>query len=125
MERKDYNADCESLDINTVSVADLSSDGRWLAVTVGLRRDNLGVDGSRDNDPTYVRGAPVRLLVVDTRSLAQRAVFNAKKPVRTAVWSPDGSRLALLTVEGEDGRAPEPLAFRQVSGNPDQISSGL
>ena len=89
------------LDINTVAVSDLSADGRWLAITVGLRRDNLGVDGSRDNDPTYVRGAPVRLLVVDTRSLAQRTVFNGKKPVRAAVWSPDGAKLALLTIEAE------------------------
>lgn len=91
----------ELLDINTVAVQDLSADGRWLAITVAQRRDNLGIDGSRDNDPTYVRGAPVRLLVVDTRSLAQRAVFPTKRPIRSALWSPDAAKLAMLVIENE------------------------
>ncbi len=89
------------LDINTVSVADLSADGRWLAVTISTRRDALGVDGSRDNDPTYLRGTPVRLVIVDTRSMAQRPVFAGKKIVRSALWSPDGTKLALQTVEND------------------------
>ncbi|HWP72414.1 MAG TPA: hypothetical protein VNM36_14975, partial [Gemmatimonadaceae bacterium] len=41
----------DMLDLKTVSVADLSSDGRWLALTVSVRRDGLGVDFSRDGDP--------------------------------------------------------------------------
>lgn len=86
------------LGMRTVSVADLSSDGRWLAVTVSLRRDGLGVDFSRDGDPTYLRGAPVELLVVDTKSLAQRPVFRGKTIVRGVSWSPDASRLAMFVV---------------------------
>lgn len=89
------------LDLTTVSVADLSADGKWLAITVSARRDGLGVEAARDNDPTYLRATPVRLLVVDTKSLAQRAVFNTKKPIRTAAWSPDGAKLALLTIEND------------------------
>jgi len=89
------------LDITTTAVADLSADGRWLALTISTRRDNLGADGSRDNDPTYLRSAPVRLVAVDTRSLAQRPVFNGKKTVRAAAWSSDAAKLALLTVEGD------------------------
>lgn len=86
------------LGMRTVSVADLSSDGRWLAVTVSLRRDGLGVDFSRDGDPTYLRGSPVELLVVDTKSLAQRPVFRGKTIVRGVSWSPDASRLAMFVV---------------------------
>lgn len=89
------------LDLNTAAILDLSADGRWLVMSISQRRDGLGVDGSRDNDPTYLRGTPVRLLVVDTRSLAQRAVFTGKKVVRTATWAPDGSMLGLLTLEGD------------------------
>jgi dipeptidyl aminopeptidase/acylaminoacyl peptidase len=89
------------LDLNTVTVQDLSADGRWLALTVSQRRDALGVNSFRDNDPTYLRATPVRLVVVDTRSLAQRAVFPAKKAVRTAIWSPDGARLAMLVIEND------------------------
>jgi dipeptidyl aminopeptidase/acylaminoacyl peptidase len=86
------------LDIKTTAVADLSSDGRWLAMTVSLRRDGLGVDFSRDGDPTYLRGAPVELLVVDTKNLAQRPVFRGKTIVRGTTWSPDASRLAMFVV---------------------------
>jgi dipeptidyl aminopeptidase/acylaminoacyl peptidase len=89
------------LDIKTTSVADLSSDGKWLALTVSLRRDGLGADFSRDGDPTYLRVTPVELLVIDTKSLAQRPVFRAKTAVRGAAWSPDASRLAMFVVTNE------------------------
>lgn len=89
------------LNINTVSILDLSADGRWLAISVSQRRDLLGADGTRDNDPTYLRQAPVRLVAVDTRSLAQRDVFKVRKTVRVATWSPDATKLAMLVVESE------------------------
>ena len=89
------------LDMKTVSVADLSADGKWLAITVSVRREGLGNDFSRDGDPTYLRGSPVDLLVVDTRSLAQRPVFKGKTIVRSPTWSPDGSRLAMFVVNNE------------------------
>jgi len=101
------------LDIRTVSVVDLSSDGRWLALTVNLRRDGLGNDFSRDGDPTYVRGNPGELLVVDTRNLAQRPVFKGKTTVRGTTWSPDGSRLAMFVVNNE---AQQLQVWDRVSG---------
>ncbi|HSA55696.1 MAG TPA: prolyl oligopeptidase family serine peptidase [Gemmatimonadaceae bacterium] len=87
------------LDVSSTSVADLSADGRWLALTVTVRRDGLGIDFSRDGDPTYLRGTPAQLLVVDTRTLAQRPVLRAKAIVRGVTWSPDAARLAMLVVE--------------------------
>jgi len=89
------------LDIKSVNVADLSADGRWLAITVSVRRDGLGIDYSRDGDPTYLRGTPAELLVVDTRSLAQRPVLKGKTIVRSTTWSPDGSRLAFFAVKND------------------------
>jgi dipeptidyl aminopeptidase/acylaminoacyl peptidase len=89
------------LDVKSVNVADLSPDGRWLAITVSVRRDGLGIDYSRDGDPTYLRGTPAELLVVDTRSLAQRPVLKGKTIVRGTTWSPDGSRLAFFVVRNE------------------------
>jgi len=89
------------LDLRTVSVSDLSADGRWLAMTVSVRRDGLGVDFSRDGDPTYLRGTPAELLIVDTKSLAQRPVFRGKTVVRNAAWSPDASRLAMFVVAND------------------------
>ncbi len=84
------------LDVASATIADLSDDGRWLALSMSRRRDGLGVEAARDGDPSYLRVVPVELFTVDTRTLERRAVFTGKRPVRGATWSPDGSRLAYL-----------------------------
>ena len=89
------------LDINNVSIQDLTADGRWLAVTITSRRDGLGTDYFHDNDPTYLRAPQARLVIVDTKSGVQRPVFTMKKTVRATTWSPDGSRLALFALEND------------------------
>lgn len=87
------------LDLRTVNVADLSADGEWVAVTIGVRRDGFGVDFTRDGDPTYLRASPVELLVINTRTLERRSVFKTRTAVRNAVWSPDGTRLAMFVID--------------------------
>jgi dipeptidyl aminopeptidase/acylaminoacyl peptidase len=84
------------LDVANASVADLSDDGNWIALTVSTRRDNLGVDASRDGDPSYLRVTPVTLYSVNARTLERTLVFPAARSVRSAIWSPDGTRLAFL-----------------------------
>ena len=92
------------LDVSTSVVADLSADGRWLALLLSSRRDALGGDFRRDGDPTYLRATPAQLLVVDTKSLAQRPVFRTRTAVREVTWSPDGARLALFVVDSSGQR---------------------
>ena len=41
-----------ALDVMSGSVADVTSDGQWLAVTVQSRRDRTDVDHMRFGDPT-------------------------------------------------------------------------
>lgn len=89
------------LDIATISVADLSVDGRWLAASVATRRDALGADFTRDGDQTYLRASVARLLIIDTKSGAQRPVWPTKRTFRGPTWSPDGARLALLLLEND------------------------
>jgi len=91
----------DALEITSATVADLSDDGRWLALTSSVRRDAYGQDYRRDGDPTYVHPVPVRLLVIDTKSGAAHPVFADKRPVRLARWSPDGDRLAMLVFSGD------------------------
>lgn len=91
----------DALDINSYAISDLTDDGRYLVVTNTLRRDSYGQDYRHDGDPTYTRGIPVRLLVIDTRSGAVQPVFPDKRPVKEAHWSPDGKRLGMLLYNGD------------------------
>lgn len=91
----------DALGVTTAQVSDLSADGRWLVVTEASRADGLGVDYRRDTDPTYVRVSPARLRVIDTRDGTTRSVFPDSRTVRSAVWSPDGGRLAMLVLRND------------------------
>lgn len=101
------------LDVANVSLADLSDDGRWCAVTSGTLRDRIGVDNYRFGDPTYIAPAKAEVWVIDTQSAKAQKLFPDKQQVRALKWSPDGSRLALLALR--DG-AFAPLIWERASG---------
>ena len=103
----------DALDLVTFTVGDLSPDGRWLAATSATRRDGLAIDYRRDGDPTYVRPAALRVWVIDTKSGERRAVFADKRNVRALRWSPDGTRLGLLLLDGDSFR---PTIWDRASG---------
>ncbi len=98
----------DALAVMTYSIADLSDDGQWLVVTATSRRDTYGTDYRRDGDPSYLRVAPTRVLVIDTKTGMSRPVFADKKNVRAARWAPDGRRLAMLIANGD---ALEPVIW--------------
>jgi dipeptidyl aminopeptidase/acylaminoacyl peptidase len=91
----------DALGVVTVTATDLTDDGRYLATMSTIRRDSYGVDYRHDGDPTYLRVAPTRLSIVDTKSGASTDVFKDKRPVRAVRWSPDGRRLAMLLFNGD------------------------
>ncbi len=103
----------DALGITTAQVADLSADGRWLLLTTATRRDGLGVDYRRDTDPTYIRVSPAQLSLIDTRDGAERKVFAAKETVRSAVLSPDGSRVGVLVLRNDKF---EPVIWDRTTG---------
>ena len=91
----------DALAIVSYTVGDLTDDGRYIAATSSVRRDAYGVDYRRDGDPTYVRGALTRVLLIDTKSGQQTPIFAEMKSVRSMRWSKDGARLALLVFNGD------------------------
>ena len=95
-----FTAD-DALEINTYAIADVSDDGRWVALTQAVRRDSYGTDYRHDGDPTYVHPSPVRLWSLDSRTGERRAVFADKRAVRGMRWSPDGNQLAMLVWSGD------------------------
>lgn len=104
----------DALDMRSYSVADVSKDGRWIAATVSTRRDGLGTDYYRDSDPTYVRNSKAQVLLIDATTGAQRPIFPEKETVKSFVWSPDGSKLAMLRMHG--ALAFEPVVWERASG---------
>ncbi|HEY7394794.1 MAG TPA: hypothetical protein VH559_08115, partial [Gemmatimonadaceae bacterium] len=106
-----FSAD-DALEINTYSIADVTDDGKWIALTQAVRRDGFGNDYRRDGDPTYVRPALVRLWSVDARSGQRVAIFPDKKAVRGMRWSPDGSLLGMLVLNND---AYEPAVWNRAT----------
>lgn len=102
----------DALGIVSYTVGDLTDDGRFLAVTSTVRRDAYGQDFRRDGDPTYVRGTPSRVLLIDTKSGKAQPIFTDMKSIRGMRWSPDGTRLAMLMFNGD---VYEPVVWTKAS----------
>ncbi len=104
----------DALDMRTYAIGDVTKDGRWIAATVSTRRDGLGTDYFRDSDPTYLRDTKSQVLLIDATTGAQRPIFPGKEAVKSLVWSPDGTKLAMLQM-----RSPgtfEPVLWDRASG---------
>ncbi len=96
--RQPFTAE-DMLKVSSISVLDLSDDGRRVAVVARRTYDNPTVDNRRFGDPTYVSPSRGTLLVIDTTTGATAKPFAGLVDVRRAAWSRDGSRVAILTVD--------------------------
>ena len=103
----------DALDMRTVSIGDVTKDGRWIAATISTRRDGLGTDYFRDSDPTYVRDTKAEVVLIDVGTGAQRAILPGKRTVKGLTWSPDGTRLGMLVLGGD---VFEPVIWERSSG---------
>lgn len=90
------------LDVANLNIADLSDDGRWLAVTSATLRDRIGIDNYRFGDPTYIAPTASDVWIIDTQTAKAQRLFPDKRQVRGLRWSGDGARLALLVLR--DGK---------------------
>ena len=95
------------LKVTTLSVLDVSYDGRRVAAAARRAYDNAEIDNRRYGDPTYVAPATVRLMVIDTETGAIDTPLGERADLRQAAWSRDGKQLALLVLAGAaPGAAP-------------------
>lgn len=100
-------------DTVTLRAADLSPDGRWLAVTASTLRDRIGIDNYRYGDPTYIAPALAEVWIVDTPTAERRRLFPELEQVRSLKWSPGGERLAFLLLN--EGKF-EPMVWERTTG---------
>jgi dipeptidyl aminopeptidase/acylaminoacyl peptidase len=108
------------LDVRTLSAGDFSPDGRWLLVRQARRGDGLGFVAARDGDPSYVRPAPARLLLMNAASGDTSAILSAPRTIGAVAWSSDGARLAIATRDS----APALLVWEQANRRLRTLSLG-
>ena len=92
----------DALGVRSARIDDVTRDGRWIALSVRVRRDGLGVDASRFGDPTYVAPSLGEFQLIDAASGRTRAVLPGKVDTRAAAFSRDGTKLAFLLRKGDD-----------------------
>jgi dipeptidyl aminopeptidase/acylaminoacyl peptidase len=91
----------DMLDVVNLNIADLSSDGRWLAVQASTLGDRIGVNNYRFGDPTYIAPQTSEVWIIDTQSAKSQKLFPDKRQTRSLRWSPDASRLAFFLLRGD------------------------
>ena len=101
----------DMLKVATAAVLDLSEDGSRVAISIRTLADNATTDHRRFGDPTYISPAMVDVVVYDTRSGRGDKVFKQLTNVRQAAWSPDASKLALLTTAEDVDHLPITTAW--------------
>ncbi|HKK93090.1 MAG TPA: prolyl oligopeptidase family serine peptidase [Longimicrobiales bacterium] len=92
----------DALDVASISVQDVTPDGRWIAATIRTRRDGMNVDHFRFGDPTYVSPSTAEFVLIDTEAGGQDPILDGRVQVRGVAWSPDGDELAFF-LRGEEG----------------------
>lgn len=92
----------DALAIRAPRVEDVTHDGRWIALSVRVRRDALLVDNARYGDPTYVAPSPAEFQLVDATSGQSRAIVPGKVQERGATFTKDGRSLAFFLQKGDD-----------------------
>ena len=94
----------DALNVVSLRVQDVTSDGRYLVARRYTQRDRKNVDHMRFGDPTYVSPSFSELLVIDTDTGEETLVFEERVQVRSAVFSPDGSSVAFFLKRGDEYR---------------------
>ena len=86
----------DMLKVASISVLDMTEDGRLVAASVRRPIENPTVDHRRYGDPTYLAPSQVTLQIIDTRSGRAEQPFKEPVNVRDVAWSRDGKALAIL-----------------------------
>jgi dipeptidyl aminopeptidase/acylaminoacyl peptidase len=104
----------------SMSLGDMTKDGKWLACTVSTRMDSLPRDNYRYGDPTYVSPFKNDLVVINTETGQQKKLFPEKQQLRSLIWSPDGQSLAFFLFEEGEYRL---AVWHRLSGKIEKINT--
>ncbi len=92
----------DALNVASLTVQDVTVDGRYIVATRATQRDRKNVDHMRFGDPTYISPSLADVWVIDTGTRQHISLFDEKVQVRSFAWSPDGSTVAFLLLKGDE-----------------------
>ena len=102
----------DALNIRSSRIESVTRDGHWVALTVRVRRDGLGVDAGRYDDATYVAPSPALFQLIDATTgktaanlprqggRPQRHLLQGWEPAR--LLPPEGRRVVAQRVRRRD-----------------------
>ena len=100
----------DMLKVASISVLDMTEDGRLVAAAVRRPIDNPSTDHRRFGDPTYLAPSLVTLQIIETRTGRIEQPFKELVNVRDTAWSRDGRSLAILLARDATAAGGYPTA---------------
>jgi dipeptidyl aminopeptidase/acylaminoacyl peptidase len=91
----------DTLKVQVFFPQSITDDGRFIAGTISVRFDRLGVDHKRFGDPTYMAPRPAEAVILDTESGRMVPLFSSKVEIQNMTWSPEGRILAFFLRKGD------------------------
>lgn len=92
----------DALNVRSSRIDAVNRDGRYIALSVRVRRDALGVDNSRYDDATYVAPSLGLFQLIDATTGKAQDILPGKVDVRGATFTKDGRELAFFLRKGDD-----------------------
>ena len=106
------------LAVSTASVREISPNGEHVLVSTRDLMGRLGTSAARTGDPTYVSPSRGEVWMIDVRTGARTPLLDATSELGSAVWSPNGEKVALTRYD----RAQEHYELGLLSAeNPSEV----
>ncbi len=86
----------DALNVQTISIREMTEDGKYLIMTSGTRKDRMNTDHKRYRDPSYIADRSTIVEVMDVDAKTTWSIFNQKINLQGLTVSPDNSTVALL-----------------------------
>ncbi len=96
--------DEDLLNLKSISVNDITEDGRFLVCTTSRRMSRFGNDYTRYGDPTYLAPGGSEVFIMDGITGEMTPLFDEEVQARGFSWSPDGTMLAFLLRRDDEYR---------------------
>ncbi len=92
----------DALKVISLSVNDVTDDGKYLAAVKATRKDRQNVDHGRFGDPTYISPRYGEMVIIDSETGEETMLFENRVQVSSLKWSPDNRTLAFFLREGDE-----------------------